>query len=333
MNFDQFTKPQPIPLTKRQACDDAFREVQVHPENIRSIFIELHKFFISDGFSEATIQKYFFTYWKWYVWCAWDQILSVEKKEVEAFFSKQLTTAFMLGIPVIDRFFYFLYRQSMNKDELEQTYQRLKQSVIIEKLPMNPGFVTSSAPLADGIKMIAEMKNMTDDDRQKVRNQVADQLFPAKETIASFPEEERQSIVDDFVLFIQFLDENNTITDAVAAHMDLLGGNDLFGFEEFKSIPEKSVEEEKKVSEAKMEELSVENSKEPKQTAQLSIPTPTEIRTMIDSRFAKDAEGQYANVAGVLSTLQALSEKHNDPSLAELYYFDEKDGRFHWKID
>ncbi|MBD3311671.1 MAG: hypothetical protein GF349_04255 [Candidatus Magasanikbacteria bacterium] len=61
--------------------------------------------------------------------------------------------------------------------------------------------------------------------------------------------------------------------------------------------------------------------------------TPTEIKNAINSRFSKDKSGNYSNIEGVLMFLGNLAEEYNDPSIAELYYFDENSGGFKWNQD
>lgn len=56
----------------------------------------------------------------------------------------------------------------------------------------------------------------------------------------------------------------------------------------------------------------------------------SQVRDLIEARFQKDPNGQYENVAGVLGLLDGLAEEYNDPTLRELYYFDQSTGNFHW---
>ncbi len=55
------------------------------------------------------------------------------------------------------------------------------------------------------------------------------------------------------------------------------------------------------------------------------------IKKQIDSKFKKDNQGNYTDLAGVLADLAALAQKDNDPKIAELYYFDETEGKFKWQ--
>ena len=60
-------------------------------------------------------------------------------------------------------------------------------------------------------------------------------------------------------------------------------------------------------------------------------PTSKQIKSQIDSQFKKDHEGNFINMEGVYEKLNELAEKNNDPSILELYYFDEGAGKFKWK--
>ncbi|KKP59346.1 MAG: hypothetical protein UR53_C0003G0008 [Candidatus Magasanikbacteria bacterium GW2011_GWC2_34_16] len=59
--------------------------------------------------------------------------------------------------------------------------------------------------------------------------------------------------------------------------------------------------------------------------------TTDQVKNIVNKNFIKDINGEYEDLSGVLKTLNQLSEDHNDPAIAELYYFDEADGKFKWK--
>jgi hypothetical protein len=58
------------------------------------------------------------------------------------------------------------------------------------------------------------------------------------------------------------------------------------------------------------------------------VMTHEQIKEMIESRFNKNENGEFTNVEGVLTLLGALSTQYNDPTILELYYYDEKEGKF-----
>jgi hypothetical protein len=58
--------------------------------------------------------------------------------------------------------------------------------------------------------------------------------------------------------------------------------------------------------------------------------SPAQIKSEIESQFKKDAEGNFADIEGVMAKLGELAEKNNDSKIAEMIYFDEKENKFKW---
>ena len=61
-------------------------------------------------------------------------------------------------------------------------------------------------------------------------------------------------------------------------------------------------------------------------------PSIADIKKQIDTQFIKDMAGNYEDIAGVLEKLSELAQKYNDPNIAELLYFDEKQEKFIWQV-
>ena len=57
-----------------------------------------------------------------------------------------------------------------------------------------------------------------------------------------------------------------------------------------------------------------------------------QVKSQIESQFKKDADGNFIDIEGVMAKLNELAEKYNDPKIAEMYYFDEKENKFKWNI-
>jgi hypothetical protein len=59
-------------------------------------------------------------------------------------------------------------------------------------------------------------------------------------------------------------------------------------------------------------------------------PTTAQIKSEIESQFKKDDKGNFEDIETVLAMLSTLSEKYNDPKIADMMYFDEKENKFKW---
>ena len=58
------------------------------------------------------------------------------------------------------------------------------------------------------------------------------------------------------------------------------------------------------------------------------VMTHEQIKEMIESRFNKNENGEFTNAEGVFTLLGALAAEYDDPKILELYYYDEKEGKF-----
>ncbi|MBU1613170.1 hypothetical protein KKC87_01930 [Patescibacteria group bacterium] len=60
-------------------------------------------------------------------------------------------------------------------------------------------------------------------------------------------------------------------------------------------------------------------------------PTVRQIKDDIEETFTTNSSGEFLDIDGILLKLDELAKKFNDPKIAELYYFDEQQGKFVWK--
>lgn len=57
-----------------------------------------------------------------------------------------------------------------------------------------------------------------------------------------------------------------------------------------------------------------------------------EIKKTIINSFPVGSDNQFADINGVLVRLRDLSKQYNDPAISDLYYYDETDQQFKWKV-
>lgn len=55
------------------------------------------------------------------------------------------------------------------------------------------------------------------------------------------------------------------------------------------------------------------------------------IKKIIISEFGYSQDGQFEDVEAVVNRLQELASDYNNPTIADLYYFDEQSGEFKWR--
>jgi hypothetical protein len=59
-------------------------------------------------------------------------------------------------------------------------------------------------------------------------------------------------------------------------------------------------------------------------------PSNTEIKTRIEQKYPTAPSGEITNFEEVTSLLATIAEKYHDPSIEELCYYNEQDGKFYW---
>ena len=165
-------------------------------------------------------------------------------------------------------------------------------------------------------------------------------------------------IVPAFDIFLDELDEKNEYAEAVQDVIMYLSTEEGKKLTDVPLLGEKTRQQIREVDAQKQEEVfhrlafpedkgTEQETETPEETpfgAEPPIPTPKaasnaekptamsydQIKTMIDSRFEKDASGEYTNIEGVMVMLSGFAADQNDPQIAELNYFDEQRGKFMW---
>lgn len=58
----------------------------------------------------------------------------------------------------------------------------------------------------------------------------------------------------------------------------------------------------------------------------------SQVKKYIERKYIKGPDGQFENIEGVFGELAGFAAQRGDQKIAELFYFDEKEGKFKWTI-
>jgi len=415
-----FYKPQEIPEDRRQSLLRDFNIFVYKPGNDLKLFNELDPYFFTDGFQAQFANKYFDTYWRFYVEATWSAIRQLDKDIFERIIPYQLSTAYMLGLAVEDKIFNYLILKNITFEELRKYYQELRQNFQKVNYSTNLG-MEMSPTIKEVVEKYTKRSLMDDIESAEFYSSIEEYLFPPGKELYLLDDGAQREATLSFLNLLEFFYKDYDIEAAVRSYQEdlfertsikqidpqvvfagttfaeitkdpregglplaedaldftpqelrktadelvrLAGGEPLSEQrqrgEDIKeeestaeealvvSKPKKEVPKTKpelvvpKLSQPEKEKISSKPKKKskPKKSPEQVPPvvekktdkkmSPAEVKQMIESRFKKDKSGQFNNIEGVLALLGQLADTYKDPSIAELYYFDENAGGFKW---
>lgn len=299
----------------------------------------MHRWFHDARFAPETISAMQDTYWQWYVDIAWEVLSQLPIDEVAEVVVQTLPSAVGNFIDVTTLYFGAVAKRPV--PEIEQIHARIRKGIAVANYPIS--FDESRERLT--------MQEVASAIRQNLRgNTMEFSAFLARleqtlfgESELPLPPELSQDIAErvrSFVDLISFflsekVDPVLAMQNYVSKSMErqetslddpdiqaLIGANILqearrqTEIEGRKTLPKNEEEEGGK--------------KAPSSPQEGSHPSVSEIQKIIDAQFQKDADGQYADIAGVLAMLSTLAERYGDEQIRDWYYFDEASKEFRW---
>jgi hypothetical protein len=295
---------------------------------------------LDEFFKKGSVQddrKYWYTYFRWYTRLTWQRLPAISREDFwDMVVSRQMPMALLLDIDVQSELLWYFGSHWAETGGLAAAYEKTK-STFFKSAALIGSWQGKSVTVADLAGEISRINAKGNDSfaLADVRTKLKTVLYPKNEPLLAYLDAEPDVAVGRFIDVTHFFlgVEPGTIGIILDAflHPENYTPASPAGGIAAASAPTKSPSPsppERKASPpaAKREP--------PKSVAPKTppAPTPASVRRELDARFAADAEGQYVDIAGVLGALGELSEKHNNPAIAEWYYFDETDGKFHWKL-
>jgi len=119
-------------------------------------------------------------------------------------------------------------------------------------------------------------------------------------------------------------DEKETVLDLLRLYTHLINGSLALSGIALEDV-------DKRLSEWKKNKYNLTDSKLYFNTVKKQETDYEGIKRAISKEFPLDSDGNFTDVEGVLKKLNVLSVDYNDPTIADLYYFDEQTGEFKWR--
>lgn len=273
---------------------------------------EMHNFFAKSDPKKDWEFRYDF--WRWYTFLTWWNIANMgEQFMVEVAMRRQIPVAFLLNFDIWEGLMMRLGLLLPDEDKLMSVYVAIKNGFFASpaKLGVWQG---KDITVADMVKEVVSLyqRNSSSIEKSNLFTKLTDILFPPNEAEAEkYFLAKPERVVGRFVDLIHFF--LGVAPEKIYAMADAYMHTDRY---------------------ARIQPLTATASGGATTAAKVESVVPsasTDIRIVIDQKFSKNADGQYANVAGVMAELARLAEERGDSAIAEMYYFDESEGRFKWR--
>ena len=328
-------------LTNEQIAqkENEFQQLLLSPAEVDKTYEELRDFFANPTQSE--IKKYRHSYWRWYVLLTWNRLNSLPKDElVSTVFSQQLPIALLIDVDVWKSLMQYFVANNFFEDDLESFYLKIKKA-FLESDAVIGEWQGKNVTVAELVKEIGSVYDKEDslsqaDFESKLRQIISPEEEVSKKYFIADPEKTKERFLYLVAFFETFTEENIWyVVDAFLnpeKYQKTASGAVLKPVSSNPPLPRPSGESPKPST---VPLQPAPNKEEPKLVVPPTIrptPSPAQIKSQIESQFKKDADGNFTDIEGVMAKLNELSEKNNDPKIAEMMYYDETENKFKWNI-
>jgi len=278
------------------------------------IFKVLHDFFSKK--ERTQIEVYKNTYWKIFVFLTWENMTTQREEDIDEICSYQIVDAYRLGFDVFEKLMWYFTLNTLQPKSQQRVYNIMKQSFF------NSSYVVgtenqSNVTIKDLVNQIIVLNNQKNDSIKvaEFKGRLKKILFPQNNVYSTFLPDVSNDASDKFFDLVHFF---------IGVEVKGIGYIiDLF------------LQRGKNKDNALLQTISQdvqETSIEPPQQIEITpaTPTPQQIQAQIESTYTKDQSGNFEDLEGVFGELHQLADQYNDPSIAELLYFDENSGEFLW---
>lgn len=281
----------------------------------------LHEFFNSEK-NEGEYKKLFFTYFRLYTELTWKFFSFFERDVIfNIALKKQLYPAILLEFDVLKNMVWYLYTKTIDRVDLVDSYAQIKESFLNSSFLLGT-FQNNEITIKDIILEVKKLNNEKTStlDKAAIMSKIRDVFISrGKDEIAEFYNENISRSVDQFVELCEFfIDVEGSEIESVVNYYTNIG------IEEHDENISEKIKPKIEGSTIKVELPTESPVMEVKKVALSEIKLNTEMK------YKKDDSGQFENVVIVLSELDKLSSEYNDSRIKELYYYNEKTGKFEW---
>lgn len=286
----------------------------------------LHEYFSTAPISDD--RKYWWSFFRWYTILTWQDLTRIEREVFEKIVvGRQVLMALILGFDVWNKIMSYLSIKGLDTEDRENLYVKIRAAFL------NSGAIVGYGKGRQEIKindLVKELKMINSRGRDSMvmaefYEKIKNLLFPSNDNrLKEFIDTDFKAAVMKMVDLMDFF--------ITVEPEDLPGVMDMFLHPELYPANATAASVSAKPITFTPTVPSMKETKEKPMISKTVKPSYVEIKKEIDLAFKKDAEGNFVDLDGLLNKLEETAKKYNDNKIAELYYFDEKSGKFQWGI-
>ena len=267
--------------------------------------------------------RFRYTYFRWYTMLTWRLLDWIDRDTfLSVAISRQIPMAYLVGFDVWDRIMWRLNARVVDKQDLMDTYKKIRKVFFVSVAVMGvwEGKEVTVAELSNEVRALDS--EVTSADKLIVlKKKIRTILFPASDHIGyDLFGGDPEYVPNKFINLVRFFTqvEPESISGVMPLFLDITTHDSL-------ALCDKKVLDEARLKAKILLEvvLSVES---------IKVSPYAAFQKLVNTRFVKDASGQYQDIDGVLAMLATIAAEKNDPHIQELYYFDEATGTFQWNL-
>jgi len=287
-----------------------FRDVLADPEKSEQAILELRNYFKALNFTQDHGEWQY--YFRWYTALTWERFGTItEEVLLEEAVKRQIVAATLLGYNVWREIITYLASWTYTEERMQSLYLKIKNVFISSGAIV--GYLKGQ-PIT--VSKVVEEANLI---YQQGNSTLEQAEFKSKiKQIVSCPE-------DQFPSGTVEIDYEESVKKLVGLINFFFGVDeeDIFYVVQEYLHPQTGTEATEEIEEG---DTGVEENLEVLDTSPIEKKTPdlTQVKENIISEGLSGDEP-------ILGRLQELAEEYGDPTITEMYYFDEVEGKFKWK--
>ena len=333
-----------LELTNEQLVqkEAEFQQLLLDVEPKEKVWEELRNFF--DKATVLDIDKYRYSYWRWYVWLTWDRLNSLSQDDlINIAVGQQLSMAMLLNRDVLRELMWYFVANNYLEGDLDSLFIKLKNVFRGSNLILGR-WRNKEVTIAEIVAEHSAIRQRGNDAldmaafNSKLKDIFSSTTDPFFQKYILVNPEDAVGRFTQFALFF-FLMESKDVWYAV----------DVFMHPDRKIVPEESVLTHSPINSsptmAKIEPKPPEPTIAPpkafvsppraKKEPEVKVEKEkkfsySEIKAQIVNQFPKDVKGEFLDISAVLRELERLAGKFADDSIRDLYIYNEQSGKFEW---
>ncbi len=296
-----------------QEIDSKVSEFLYNETTSYSLFKSWHAFFLTNNFDLGLIQKFFNSYWKWYVIVTWYNF-SAHNEEI---LSQVVPVQFMMACKMefnVPRLYANHIVSSIPDEKIQdELHASISRQVLNSSLPFD---YHSGRDLVTLVKELKKIDSLGSIERSQLYGQVEDFLF--EDGFDFYTTEQKLKKIEDIFEYIRFLSDPKSIIEFRTLYVKTaphLTKNLIDSF----LTGETLLEDREQIGE-------IFGSK----TSEVRVPSLNKFQVIRKQILAESKNTTEDFEDFVLGKLQEFSVEQNDPRILDLYYYDEQAEKFVW---